>query len=100
MAGLALIGTTHPRDVDLYHSKIPVLKIYGTQDCVATVARVMANARLLPPSTTWVRIEGGNHRQFGYYGYQLGDCGATISRESQQRQTAAALISFLAQRSP
>jgi pimeloyl-ACP methyl ester carboxylesterase len=95
MGGLALIGTTHPRDVDLYGSKLPVLKIYGTQDCVANMERVMANKRLLPPTTQWVRIEGGNHRQFGYYGYQLGDCGAAISRESQQAQTSAALTRFL-----
>ena len=95
LAGLALIGTTHPRDIDLYKSKIPILKIVATRDCVASLERVMANARLLPPSAQWVRIEGGNHRQFGYYGYQLGDCGATISRESQQGQTAAALVRFL-----
>jgi len=95
LAGLALIGTTHPRDIDIYGSKLPVMKIVGTRDCVATMERVMANARLLPPSTQWVRIQGGNHRQFGYYGYQLGDCGAKISRTSQQRQTAFALIRFL-----
>lgn len=95
MDGLALIGTTHPRDMDLYKSTLPMLKIYGTQDCVATMERVMTNARLLPPSTQWVRIEGGNHRQFGYYGYQLGDCTADISRQSQQAQTANALVKFL-----
>ena len=95
LAGLALIGTTHPRDMDLYKSRIPILKIVGTRDCVASMERVMANARLLPPSTQWVRIEGGNHRQFGYYGYQLGDCGASITRESQQTQTATALLRFL-----
>ena len=95
LAGLALIGTTHPRDIDIYGSKFPVMKIVGTMDCVATMERVMANARLLPPSTQWVRIQGGNHRQFGYYGYQLGDCGAKISRTSQQGQTAKALTRFL-----
>jgi pimeloyl-ACP methyl ester carboxylesterase len=95
LAGLALIGTTHPRDIDLYNSKLPILKIVGTKDCVASLERVMANARLLPPGTQWARIEGGNHRQFGYYGYQLGDCGATITRESQQKQTATALVKFL-----
>lgn len=95
IAGLALIGTTHPRDVDLSNSKFPILKVYATEDCVANMARVMANGRMLPPGTQWVRIEGGNHRQFGYYGFQLGDCGAKISRQSQQAQTAAALVRFL-----
>jgi len=32
---LVLIGTTHPRDISLADSKIPVLKIYGSKDGVA-----------------------------------------------------------------
>ena len=96
LAGLVLIGTTHPRDVDLSKSSLPIAKIYGTRDCVADSAKMRANAHLLPPSTQWTRIAGGNHRQFGYYGYQLGDCNATISRAAQQSLTAAALIGFLA----
>jgi predicted esterase len=96
LAGLVLIGTTHPRDVDLSKSNLPMAKIYGTRDCVADSAKMMANAHLLPPGTQWIRIAGGNHRQFGYYGYQLGDCSATISRASQQARTVAALVAFLA----
>jgi len=94
--GLVLIGTTHPRDVDLSKTSLPIAKIYGTRDCVADSAKTMANANRLPPGTRWIRIAGGNHRQFGYYGYQLGDCGATISRAAQQALTAAALTDFLA----
>jgi pimeloyl-ACP methyl ester carboxylesterase len=96
LAGLVLIGTTHPRDVDLSKSSLPIAKIYGTRDCVADSAKMMTNAHLLPPGTQWTRIAGGNHRQFGYYGYQLGDCSATISRAAQQARTAAAVIGFLA----
>lgn len=96
LAGLVLIGTTHPRDVDLSKSTIPIAKIFGTRDCVADSAKMMANAHLLPPATQWIRIAGGNHRQFGHYGYQLGDCSATISRSAQQALTARALIAFLA----
>jgi pimeloyl-ACP methyl ester carboxylesterase len=95
LTGLVLIGTTHPRDVDLSKTSVPVAKIYGTRDCVADTAKMKANARLLPPATQWIRIAGANHRQFGYYGYQLGDCSATISRTAQQARTARALIEFL-----
>jgi hypothetical protein len=38
----------------------------------------------LPIATAWVRIGGGNHSQFAYYGFQLFDHRATISREQQQ----------------
>jgi pimeloyl-ACP methyl ester carboxylesterase len=95
LAGLVLIGTTHPKRGSLTSLAIPVTKIYGTRDCVADSASVLANASLLPPGTRWVRIEGANHRQFGWYGAQLGDCSATISREAQQTRTLEVLRTVL-----
>jgi pimeloyl-ACP methyl ester carboxylesterase len=95
LAGLVLIGTTHPKRGSLASLAIPVTKIYGTRDCVADSASVLANASLLPPGTRWVRIEGANHRQFGWYGAQLGDCSATISREAQQARTLEVLRAVL-----
>ena len=94
--GLVLIGTTHPRDVSLASLAIPVTKIYATRDGVAPEDKARASAPLLPPSTNWIRIEGGNHRQFGFYRYQLWDRTATISREAQQEQTLIAILSVLA----
>lgn len=90
-AGLLLVGTTHPRDVDLSKYPLPVTKIVGTKDGVAPIAKVEANAHLLPASTHWVRIEGGNHSQFGWYGFQPGDRFASISREQQHEQLVAAV---------
>lgn len=95
LSGLIMIGTTHPRDHDLSSLTIPVLKIAGTRDCVADLDASRANAHNLPSSTRWVVIEGGNHAQFGYYGVQLGDCSAAISRENQQDQTLSAVLSWL-----
>jgi hypothetical protein len=95
LAGLFLEGTTHPRDVDLSGLRIPVVKVIATKDGVAPEARSRANARLLPPSTTWVRIEGGNHAQFGYYHFQLWDGRPTISRAEQQRQVVQAVVELL-----
>jgi pimeloyl-ACP methyl ester carboxylesterase len=94
--GLVLIGTTHPRDRDLSAMGRPVLKILGSADCVASVRDARANAARLPAATEWLEIVGGNHRQFGYYGWQIGDCAATLSRDDQHRQTAEAIVSFLA----
>lgn len=42
-----------------------------------------------------VRIEGGNHAQFGNYGDQRGDAKATISREEQQDAAVRAIAEFL-----
>lgn len=96
LSGLIMIGTTHPRDHNLSTLTIPVLKIAATRDCVADLDATKANAHNLPSTTTWVVINGGNHAQFGYYGSQLGDCSADISRQVQQDQTLEAILTWLA----
>jgi pimeloyl-ACP methyl ester carboxylesterase len=92
--GLALIGTTHPR-MDLSGLAVPVVKIGGTRDCVAPRERSEVGAANLPPDTEWRWIEGANHAQFGYYGPQLGDCRAEITRDEQQRQLLESLVALL-----
>jgi len=44
-----------------------------------------------------VKLEGANHNQFGYYGFQLGDNAATISRKKQQAETLKEIIEFIRQ---
>lgn len=45
-----------------------------------------------------VVIQGGNHANFGNYGYQKGDAKATISRKSQQNQTIKTIDQFIKKR--
>ncbi|MGA7615916.1 MAG: alpha/beta hydrolase [Thermoanaerobaculia bacterium] len=75
--------------------ELPVTKIYATNDGVAPSAKVLANRSLLPETTKWVAIEGGNHSQFGNYGHQLFDGKASISREKQQSIVGAELLASL-----
>jgi hypothetical protein len=42
-----------------------------------------------------VKIEGGNHAQFGNYGKQKGDPDATISAQEQQAFTVEAIVNFI-----
>ncbi len=95
--GLILIGTTHPKEeaFDLSDSTLAVTKIYATNDGLAGMDEVEANSQYLPEDTNWVLIDGGNHSQFGYYGSQLGDNPAAISREVQQKLTVEAVLSAL-----
>jgi len=95
--GLILIGTSHPKEAafDLSNSTLAVTKIYASNDGLASVPEVKANAVYLPEATTWVLIDGGNHSQFGYFGTLLGDNPATISREQQQQLTVEALLAAL-----
>ncbi|HSM70925.1 MAG TPA: alpha/beta hydrolase [Anaerolineales bacterium] len=95
--GLVLIGTSHPKEeaFDLSNINLAVTKIYASNDGLASVDEVQANAIYLPEDTNWIFIEGGNHSQFGYYGAQLGDNAATISREEQQKLTVEAILTAL-----
>lgn len=72
-----------------------VSSISGTLDGLATPAKIAASRPLLPPTTRWVSIEGGNHAQFGWYGDQAGDQPATLDREAQQAQIVAATVLVL-----
>ena len=95
LAGLVLIGTSHPRDFSLAASTIPVTRVFGTRDTVADVEKLEATRGNLPAAARLVEIDGGNHSQFGYYGFQPGDWPATISREEQQRITLEAVLDAL-----
>jgi Alpha/beta hydrolase family len=94
---LILIGSTHPRDISLAASNIPIMKIYGSQDGVADEKSIMDNKAKLPEATKFVQIVGANHSQFGYYGFQLGDNTAEISREHQQAETLKNIVAFIKQ---
>ena len=92
---LILIGTTHPREISLANSKIPILKIYGSKDGIADEESILKNKSKLPEHSQFVNIEGGNHSQFGYYGFQLGDNCADIDRKQQHSETLKSIMEFI-----
>jgi Alpha/beta hydrolase family len=95
LAGLILIGTSHPRDVDLSDLAIPVTKIVGTRDGLASRTEVEANRPRLPARTAWMWVEGGNHSQFGWYGFQPGDRRATIGAAAQRAMMIQAVVNAM-----
>jgi predicted esterase len=95
MAGLFLMGTSHPRDIDLSARKIPTMKFYAENDGLASVSEVLENKNKLPTNTELILITGGNHSQFGYLGQLLGDDDAAISLEEQQDVVTENLLRFL-----
>lgn len=92
--GLILWASYPAESNNLSDSGLKVLSIYGTLD-MAGLEKFDASRALLPADTTWVVIEGGNHAQFGDYGFQPGDNVATISVADQQAQIATATVEFL-----
>ena len=93
--GLFLMGTSHPRDIDLSTQNIPSIKLYAENDGLASIEEVMENKIKLPKNTKFVLIKGGNHSQFGYLGKLFMDSSAEISLKEQQQQTFDNLISFM-----
>jgi dienelactone hydrolase len=93
--GLVLWASYPAESNDLSATDLTVTSIYGTLDGVAEPDVVLASRSLLPKSTTWVPIMGGNHAQFGWYGSQEGDNPATINREEQGAQIVTGTIELL-----
>lgn len=96
VAAVVLVGTSHPKELDLSGSSLAFTKVFASNDGIATPAMIDANRGLLPEVTRWVEIEGGNHSQFGHYGHQLFDGTPTITRRRQQQLTREALLATLA----
>lgn len=92
--GLVLWASYPASNNDLSESGLKVLSIYGTLD-MGGMQPFDDSRALLPADTTWLVIEGGNHAQFGDYGFQPGDNPATISAADQQAQVVSATVEFL-----
>jgi hypothetical protein len=72
-----------------------VESISGTQDGLATPAKIEASRATLPADAQFTIINGGSHAQFGSYGPQPGDNTPTISDEDARQQIAAATARFV-----
>ena len=96
--GGLVLWASYPASADeLSTSFLPVLSVTASRDGLATPAKITAARVLLPPTTIYSPIEGGNHSQFGSYGTQMGDHAATITPAEQWRLVVQATADFLAQ---
>lgn len=91
---LFLLGTSHPRDIDMSHINIPTIKIYAEHDGLASVPEVMENKGKMPSGSILTEIGGANHSQFGYFGSLIMDESADISREQQHEETVRIVADF------
>lgn len=93
--GLLLLASYPASNNDLSQFDLLLTSIYGSVDGLASPEKITASAALLPTNTVWVAIEGGNHSQFGWYGFQKGDNPANLSRQEQQTIILSATIDLL-----
>jgi hypothetical protein len=95
IAGLA-IWSSYPADSsDLSSLSIPALLMYGGNETGVTEESVGMRKHLLPPNTVYIKIEGGDHHQFGSYRLTTEENMATISREVQHEQILSAMLQLL-----
>ncbi len=96
IGGLAIWASYPADNTDLSSLGIPVLSIYGSRELRVNDSSVAERKHLLPEDTRYIRIEGGDHHQFGSYEINPEDHLATTSRESQQQQIIQATLDLLA----
>lgn len=94
IGGLLLWGS-YPNGSSRDRTSLQAMSIYGSEDGLTTPAKIDATRDRLPPDTTFVEIQGGNHAFFGDYGDQSGDGVATVTREEAQRQIRAASLGLM-----
>lgn len=95
--GIAFMAAYPGESTNLSALPIKVVSIHGSNDGLATDAKIQNSLKNLPTNTKVVLIKGGNHAQYGNYGPQAGDGVAAISREEQQQQTVKATLELASQ---
>jgi len=85
---------------DLSPLDLAVTSIYGSLDAGAARMSGSEAHSNVPADAVFVEIPGGNHEQMGWYTGQPNDPPATISREDQQAQVAAATVAMLRSLAP
>lgn len=93
--GLVFLASYPSGNSDLSDSNLPVLSITGSEDEILNWDSYNEASSNLPEGTESVKIEGGNHSNFGYYGFQSGDGESQISREDQHTQVATLISEFI-----
>ncbi|OJF94160.1 alpha/beta hydrolase [Alkalibacterium sp. 20] len=93
--GLIFLAAYPSDNSDLSALLLSVLSITGSNDAILNLDQYEQTKDLLPEDTTYVTIDGGNHSNFGHYGFQAGDMESDLSREGQQDEIVHYISDFL-----
>lgn len=95
--GLIFWASYPAADISTLGDSMPVTLIYGSTDPMVNDESVEERRDLLPLNTRYVRIEGGDHHQFGSYVIREDEDFAGISRAEQHQQILRATLDFLSE---
>jgi pimeloyl-ACP methyl ester carboxylesterase len=93
--GLILLASYPANSDDLSRYAGKVLSLSGSLDGLATPTKITASKALLPSTSQFIEIKGGDHAFFGWYGLQVGDHAAAITREQQQTIVVQQINQFM-----
>ena len=77
-----------------------VLSVSGTNDGLATPAKIDASKLTLPAASVFVPIQGAVHSYFGDYGEQPGDGTPTISHAQARQEISGVTRDWLRRQFP
>lgn len=89
-----LLFASYPA-TDMSQVPVKVLSLSGSNDGLATPAKIDASKALLPEDATFTVIEGAVHAYFGDYGAQSGDGEPTISHDRARALISADSLAFM-----
>jgi hypothetical protein len=92
---LILWGARPAAGDNLGAARVCAMSISADRDGIVPPLVIKGSAWLLPATTLWVTIMGGNHSQFGWYGSQGRDGKALISRPEQQAKVVRSTVELL-----
>ena len=96
LAGIAFFASYPAGGVDLSAAPWPVLSLSASADLLATAEDIAEYRHLLPSTTRYRVIEGGNHAGFGSYGPQKGDGVSTLAPGVQEATIVEEMMTLLA----
>lgn len=95
LKGIILLAAYPDSVDDISQKDVNVLSVWGSEDNILNKSLLESTKPLLPPSTVFSEIYGGNHSQFGDYELQIGDNKALITFIQQQNFTLADIDNFI-----
>lgn len=97
LKGVFFLASYADEGGSLKASRLSILQITGTDDGVLNQEVWEESKANLPAETVFVRIDGGNHGQFGSYGMQKGDNEPEIEERQQLESVVAAMQNWISE---
>lgn len=95
MKGLILLASYPQNKTNLSNEPIKVLSLWGSNDGIADLNKVIDAENVMPTDSKFIEIKGGNHGGFGDYGHQKGDGESSITNKEQMIEASKYIMELM-----